>query len=175
MPLATNTATMAEVTPVVADPGPVPTGAGASAIPPLATGKSSGSVSVGATRATIDVSSAKPGVGQPVDLVGHLLGGSHAKVDGAHFHISGPGLTAGTDVSAVDDGAGAYHASFAFMQPGRFEVDFGVRADGAQARAVRMLVVGDGRAAQPASPTDTAAGSPAAPPATAPTPSAKWM
>jgi serine/threonine-protein kinase len=173
-PSATSAVAVAEVAPVVADPDPA---VGVSAIPPLATGKPQGSAGVGATRATIDVSSARPGVGQPVDLVGHLLGSAHAKVDGAHFHIAGPGIAAGTDVSAVDDGAGSYHATFAFMQPGRFEVDFGVRADGTQARAVRMLVVGDGHA-PPAVPTDTSVATPAtpaAPAAPAPTPSAKWM
>jgi serine/threonine-protein kinase len=167
------TATVAEVAPVVAAPDPGTSVADVSAIPPLATGKPQGSVGAGATRATIDVSSAKPGVGQPVDLVGHLLGGAHTRIDGAHFHISGPGITAGTDVSAVDDGGGAYHASFAFMQSGRFEVDFAVRADGAQARAVRMLVVGDGHAPLPAT---TSTDTPAATSAPAPTSSAaKWM
>ncbi len=176
VPPAATVAAMAEVTPVVADPERATSAAGTSAIPPLVTGKPQGSAGVGATRASIDVSSAKPGVGQPIDLVGRLQG-THTKVDGAHFHISGPGLTAGTDVTAVDDGAGSYRASFAFMQPGRFEVDFAVRADGTQARAVRMIVAGDPRASQPAPPTDTSVAAPAGPPATAPAsaPSAKWM
>ena len=161
--------TVAEVVPVAADPGP--SVASTSTIPPLATGKPS--AAAGAMRATVDVSSAKPGVGQPVDLVGHLLGG-HTKVDGPHFHIAGPGIAAGTDVSAVDDGSGAYRASFTFMQPGRFEVDFAARVDAAPARAARMLVVGDGRSSQPASaPTDSPAAGPV--PAPAPTPSSKWM
>ena len=71
--------------------------------------------------------------------------------------------------------SGAFRASFTFMQPGRFEVDFGARADGTQARTARMVVVGDGRTSQPTlAPTDTPA---ATAPAAGPTPSAnaKWM
>jgi serine/threonine protein kinase len=166
------TATVADVTPVVVDPDPSVPVAGTSAIPPLAVGRSSASAMAGATRATIDVSNGKPGVGEPVDLVGHLAG-AHARVDGAHFHIAGPGIAAGTDLSAVDDGSGAYHASFTFMQAGRFEVDFGVRADGTPARAARMLVVGGGQTPSPATaPTDA---QPAATPAGTASGTAKWM
>lgn len=151
--------------PVVVEPDTTTSVSSVSSIPPLATGKPSAGAT--ASRAAIDVSSARPGVGQPVDLVGHIGGGPHAKVDGAHFHISGPGIAAGTDVSAVDDGSGAYHASFAFMQPGRFQVDFIARADGAMTRAARLLVVGGGPAAAPPAETE--------PTAPAPTPSGKWM
>ncbi len=169
------TVAMAEVTPVAVEPTPLPSTASVSAIPPLATGKPLGSAGAGPTRATLDVSSLKPGVGQPVDLVGHLVGGTHAKIDGAHFHIAGPGIAAGTDLGAVDDGSGAYRASFTFMQPGRFEVDFGARADGTQARTARMVVVGDGRTSQPAvAPTDTPAAT-ATVPGPTPSASAKWM
>jgi serine/threonine-protein kinase len=155
--------------PLVVEPEPTTSATSVSSIPPLATGKPSAGAT--ASRATVDVSSARPAIGQPVDLVGHLLGG-HAKVDGAHFHISGPGIAPGTDVSAVDDGTGAYHASFTFMQAGRFEVDFVAHADGALTRAARLLVVGDGRSASPAAaPTDAQPTTPAP----AATPSSKWM
>ena len=156
--------------PVVMEPDPTTPSTSTSVIPPLATGKPSAGAT--ASRATVDVSSARPGIGQPVDLVGHLLGGAHARVDGAHFHISGPGIAPGTDLSAVDDGTGAFHASFTFMQAGRFEVDFAARADGAQTRAARLLVVGDGKTASPAG-TSTDVQPPT--PAPAATPSGKWM
>ena len=149
----------------------------ATAIPPLSLDRASSSIAsatAGAARAVIDTSSAKPAIGQPVDFVGRLVGGHPAKVDGARFHISGPGIPPGTDVSAVDDGSGAYRASFTFMQAGRFEVDFGIRADGTPARASRLLVVGDSRNQAPAAAqTDTPPRAPA--PAPAPSPSAKWM
>lgn len=153
---------------------PAPTG-----IPPLAVdrgqGGQGGAPASGAARAMLDVSSARPMVGQPVDLVGRLPG-SHAKVDGPRFHVAGPGLP-GADVSAVDDGSGAYRASFTFLQAGRFQVDFLARTDGAPARAVRMLVVTDGQAA-PAGPADTLpSAATAAPPPPSPSaaPGPKWM
>ncbi len=167
-PSASASLAVASAQPVVMEPDPTTPSTSISSIPPLATGKPSAGAT--ASRAIVDVSSARPGVGQPVDLVGRLLGPAHARVDGAHFHISGPGIAPGTDLSAVDDGTGAFHASFTFMQAGRFEVDFAARADGAQTRAARLLVVGDGKTASPAgTSTDVQ------PPAPAATPSGKWM
>jgi len=177
---ATATATTTgDVVPTVSpEPPPaVPGSVVATAIPPLSLDRASSSIAsatAGAARAVIDTSSAKPAIGQPVDFVGRLVGGHPSKVDGARFHISGPGIPPGTDVSAVDDGSGAYRASFTFMQAGRFEVDFGIRADGTPARASRLLVVGDSRNQAPAAAqTDTPP--PAPVPAPAPSPSAKWM
>jgi hypothetical protein len=161
-----------------ADPsGPVagPTPVSVAPIPPLAVDRASARASgttAGAARAVIDVSSGRPAVGQPVDLVGRLVGGHPSRVDGARFHISGPGIAPGTDISAVDDGSGTYRASFTFLQPGRFEIDFGVRADGSAARAARLVVVGDPRTAPAAAaPTDVVPPAPAP----APSPSGKWM
>lgn len=165
-------ATPTEEPAIVAPPAeaPPPPATVVAPIPPLAVDHAQPSSSATASvRATFDVSAAKPGVGAPVDFVGHLAGGKPAHVDGAHFHFTGPGV-AGTDVSAADDGAGGYRASFMFLQAGRYQVDFLAKADGAPVRSSRALQVGDVRptGGTPAPTADTPA-----PPA--PTASAKWM
>ena len=40
-----------------------------------------------------------------------------------------------------EDGTGVFRTTFTFLQPGRFEVVFGARIDGAQARASRVVLV----------------------------------
>jgi hypothetical protein len=176
-PSASASAMATATTPVTATPsGPIEIQATARdpGIPPLAAGPSavpSGSASSG-SRASVDVSNAKPSVGQPVDFVAHIAG-AHARTEGARFHFTGPGVAPGTDVSAADDGSGGYRASFTFMQPGRFEVVFGARVDGSPTRAVRLVVVGDGRSvpAPPAPGPAPSAGPTPAPPSS----SAGWL
>jgi serine/threonine protein kinase len=179
-PSASATATATTTTPGAATPSmPIEIQAAAAnpAIPPLAAGPSavpSASAGSGA-RASIDVSNAKPAVGQPVDFVAHIAGGAHARTEGARFHFAGPGIAPGTDVSAADDGSSAYRASFTFMQPGRFEVVFGARVDGTAARAARLVVVGDGRSVPAPPPGPAPAPSPAPAPAPVPPSSAGWL
>ncbi len=179
-PSASASATATTTTPVNAKPStPIEIQAAAvdPAIPPLAAGPSavpSGSATSGA-RSSIDVSNAKPSVGQPVDFVAHI-GGAHTRTEGPRFHFAGPGIAPGTDVSAADDGSGAYRASFTFMQPGRFEVIFGARVDGTATRAARLVVVGDGRSAPGPAPGPAPAPAPSpAPPAPAAPSSAGWL
>ncbi len=181
---------VASVEPVPIEPAASLAAGNAGALPPLvgrgapslAGAGGAGSAAAASARATVDTSSARPAVGTPVDLVGRL-GGTHARVESPHFRITGPGLSGGTDVSAVDDGAGAYRATFTFLQGGRFEVDFLAKADGTLTRAGRTLVVGGaapptGPATPPGDgPPPAAAGpaAPAGPAAAAPSASAKWM
>ncbi|HEY1697191.1 MAG TPA: protein kinase [Polyangiaceae bacterium] len=129
-------------------------------LPPLASGHVV--VASGAVRATVDVSNAKPGVGQPVDLTARVAGGARAKVEGAAFHIAGPGIAPGTRLDAAADGAGGFHATFAFLQPGRFDVSFTAKADGAPVRSSRLLVVGSGPTAPPTLPAAPPQGTPPA-------------
>jgi serine/threonine protein kinase len=114
-----------------------------SSIPPLSAGKL-GAVAGASPRVAVDVSNARPGVGQPVDLIARVAAGPHGKIDGAAFHIAGPGIAPGTRLDASPEGAGTYRATFTFLQGGRFEVSFSGRADGAPVRSARMLVVGGG-------------------------------
>jgi hypothetical protein len=123
-----------------------------------------------ATRVVLEASSSRPGLGQPVDFDARVIGASGArKVEAARFQISGPGLAPGTELPSPDDGSGTFRTTFTFLQPGRFDVRFGARANGVPVGASRAVTVGDA-VAQPAAPIST----PAEPAATSP-PSAKWL
>ena len=117
------------------------------AVPPLLglSPPSSGAAPAGPVRVAVETSSARPGVGQPLDLAARLAGGAtgHPRVEGAKFRIAGPGIAPGTELTAVDDGSGVLRTTFTFLQPGRFEVTFAARADGAPVRAMRLVVVDD--------------------------------
>jgi eukaryotic-like serine/threonine-protein kinase len=146
-------------------------------VPPLASAHGpGGAIAVAAAlRATLDASNAKPGVGDPVAFAAHIIGpaaGNRAKIEGAAFWISGPGLAGGTQLEAADDGSGAFHASFEFTQSGRFEVSFGARADGAPVHATRTIQVS--QAGNAPSPPPLATSS-SGPPSPSPASSAKWL
>jgi serine/threonine protein kinase len=123
----------------------------------------------------VETSNAKPGVGQPVDFAARFPASARpAKVDGALFLISGPGVAAGTSLPASDDGSGVFRTTFTFLQGGRFDVAFTARADGGPAHGVRSVIVGD-PGAVPLAPADEA---PAPPPANANSnaaPNARWL
>jgi serine/threonine-protein kinase len=108
--------------------------------------------------ATIDASTGRPGLGQPVDFVARIPGGAHGRVEGAHFQFSGPGLSGTTEVPAADDGTGTYRTTFAFLQTGRFDVRFAALTDGALLSAARTIVVGEAGATSrpPAAPAPAA-------------------
>jgi serine/threonine protein kinase len=144
-----------------------------SSLPPLVSARapSAAAIAVAAARATIDASSGKAGIGQPVDFSARVTAGpagSRAKTDAARFRISGPGIGGGTELPAADDGSGVFRTTFTFLQSGRFDVAFLARVDGATVRAARIVVV----EAAPIVPAPPASGRPAAP---APPASAKWM
>jgi len=118
-----------------------------------------------AVRVALDASNARPAVGQPVDFVARVSGPPGSRFDAASFHIAGPGLSAGTDMPAADDGSGVLRTTFTFMQAGRFEVTFNGRTASGPVRAARSVAVGDPSASSrtPAVPP-AAASPPAAPP-----------
>ena len=131
--------------------------------------------SAGPVRVAVETSSAKPGVGQPVDIAARVLGGagSRTHVDGARFRVAGPGIPSGTELTALDDGSAVFRTTFTFLQPGRYDVSFVARADGAVVRGGHAIVVDD-----PSSPAAPAAAPPqpsSAPPASPAGPPAKWM
>ncbi len=129
----------------------------------------------GGGRVVVDASSARPGIGQPVDFVAHLPSSARsAKVDGAQFLIAGPGIAAGTALPASDDGSGVYRTTFTFLEDGHFDVAFTARADGAPLRGGRAVVVGEPSATPPA----PAAEAPTPAPANANSnaaPGARWL
>ena len=144
-------------------------------LPPLLAsghGVPSASGTAGGAHASVDASAAKPAIGQPVEFTARVTGASKgAKIDGARFLVSGPGVSSALD--ATDAGGGVYKTSFTFLEDGRFTVSFNARADGNAVSASRALVVG---AAKPP-PLPPASGGatthPTAP--TAPTGSGGWM
>jgi len=142
-----------------------------SALPPLVSARAPSATPGAVARAVIDAPSGKPSIGQPVDFSARILGGSaasRAKAEGARFHVSGPGIGAGADLPAADDGSGVLRATFVFPESGRFDVSFLARVDGAPVRAARVVVV-----ESPPTPPSASAARSAAPPA--PSPSAKWL
>jgi serine/threonine-protein kinase len=152
----------APVSPVaVAEPG----------IPALASGHPAGGTA--GVRAIVEVSSAKPGIGQPVDLAGRIQGSPRAKIEGASFHIAGPGIPAGTHLDGTDDGSGVLRATFTFLQSGRFEVSFTARADGVPVRGAHVVIVGDVKPLPAAGAASSVAPLPA--PSPAPSDSTKWL
>jgi hypothetical protein len=146
------------------------------AVPPLASVRALAAPAAPsvAARATLDASDSKPSVGQPVDFSARIVsvpGGAHGKIDGASFHVAGPGVAPGMQLEAVDEGSGVFRTTFTFSQAGRFEVTFGARTEGAPVRAVRALQVvaaGGPKAAAPLPPESGEA-------LPAPSPSAKWL
>jgi hypothetical protein len=175
----------AEIDVVAQSPVEAPRGAGAASasgmapsegasVPPLVALRSATGTAGGATtRATLDASNGRPGLGQPVDFVARIPN-ARSRVEGARFQFSGPGLAGSSEVPASDDGGGAYRTTFTFLQPGRFDVRFSARADGAPVSVVRSVVVGDvgGPGAAAAAPHATPEATPA--PA-APTATGKWL
>ena len=138
-------------------------------IPALAGGRAAAVAAAGVARAIVDVSNARPGVGQPVDLAARIQGGNRPKVDAATFHIAGPGIPSGTRTEANDDGSGVFRATFTFQQGGRFEVAFTARADGAAVRAAHVILVGEVKPLPaPASPSSLG-------PPPAPSDGTKWL
>jgi serine/threonine-protein kinase len=160
--------------------GPEPAVAVEPAIPPLSGSRgapsSAAAGSASGARATVDVSNAKPAIGQPVDLAARVLSGPHPKIEGPAFHIAGPGIAPGTRLEASDDGSGVYRATFTFLQSGRFDVSFTAKVDGGAVKSARAVVVGETKSSPPPLPPSSApAVPPPPPPATAPTGSVRWM
>jgi hypothetical protein len=120
---------------------PVPALDALGPIPPLSSSHAA-AAATGGVRVAVDVSNARPGVGQPVDLIARVGGVTRPKVDSASFLIAGPGIAPGTHLDASGSGAGTYGATFTFLQSGRFEVTFTARADGSPVRSARAITVG---------------------------------
>jgi eukaryotic-like serine/threonine-protein kinase len=135
----------------------------ASSVASAGTHSASSAAPPNSTRAVVESSSGKPGIGQPVDFVARVVAATRpTKVEAARFVIAGPGIAPGTELPASDDGSGAFRTTFTFLQGGHFQVDFSASADGAPVRGGRAVVVGEG-----VPPAPVPAQSPAAPPTNA--------
>ncbi len=107
-------------------------------VPPLAPGP----------RGSLEVSAAKPRVGQGVTFVARV-GGPKARVDDPHFRLDGPGLVADTKLTALPQSPGVYQTSFTFFEGGKYEVGFTARVDGAMMKITRVITVDGGENAIP--------------------------
>ncbi len=90
---------------------------------------------MGPFRTAMDVSPAKPHVGQPVDLVVKvttLAGGPPKKpLEDPHFSVLGSavGGEGSAQLPAFSDAEGIFRASFTFLAPGKYEVTFHAKSD----------------------------------------------
>jgi serine/threonine-protein kinase len=102
--------------------------------------------------ATLEASPLKPKLGQSVEFTARTFsaaGGNPKSVSDAAFTLSGPGIGAGTKLSAMSEGS-TFRGGFSFLEAGKYEIDFTAKVDGANVRAVRNVVVeGPGGAANP--------------------------
>ena len=136
----------------------------------------------GPFRTALDVSPAKPNVGQAVDLVVKVTSsGAPPKkpLEDPHFVVSGApiGGAGNVQLPAFSDEGGVFRASFTFLAPGKYEVTFLAKSDAQVIKAERALVTHEAANSNPA-PNNGAAPANTAPsdtPSAAPSASVKWM
>ena len=86
----------------------------------------------------------------------------------ARFTVAGPGTPGGVRMPAVMIGPGVFKASYAFLEPGRFEITFTAQADDKPVSATRSIT-----AVEVLPPVPTPAPKPA--PSSPPPGNVKWM
>jgi hypothetical protein len=155
-------------------PKPTPQGA----MPPRASTARLPPLPAGTSRVVLEPSVPRPKVGQSVTFTARVAAPPAAGhgLDDPRFVINGPGLATDTKLGAIPGAGGAYAATFTGFEPGKYEVTFDARLDGAPVRASRVVTLD----ADPSGPgaTQTLPGVPVAPsasPGTPPIPSGKWL
>ena len=119
-------------------------------------------------KALVDVSVATPRLGQTVDMTAKVMP-QKGELGDPGFTIAGPGVPGGVRVPAITAAPGVFKASYAFLEAGKFEIQFTAQAEGGKGPSAKRTVVAsaDPPSAPPAPPAST--------PPPAPTPSVKWM
>ena len=117
-------------------------------------------------KALVDVSNASPKLGQTVELTARIAP-NKGDFEAPSFTIVGPGVPGGVRMPAQSPAPGVFKASYAFLEPGRFDITFSTQEDGRPITAKRSVT------AVAAAPTPPPTPTPTAPPA--PTGSVKWM
>jgi len=119
-------------------------------------------------KALVDVSVAMPRLGQTVDITAKVMP-QKGELGDPGFTIAGPGVPGGVRVPAITAAPGVFKASYAFLEAGKFEIQFTAQAEGGKGPSAKRTVVAsaDPPPAPPAPPAST--------PPPAPTPSVKWM
>jgi hypothetical protein len=131
-------------------------------------------VQAASPRATLDATPPHPKVGQPVSFTARVAGASGAPktVEDQRFLINGPSLPADSRLAAVPEPGSVYVATFAGFEPGKYEVLFDAKVDGAAVHASRTVLI---EGAPPAPPASASAASSNSRPSTPPVPSGKWL
>lgn len=122
-------------------------------------------------KALLDVSSASPRLGQTIELTARIAP-AKGDFDAPGFTIVGPGVPGGIRMPAQSAGPGVFKASYAFLEPGRFEIAFSTQESGKPISAKRSVTAGSA-APNPSPPAPAPTPTPTSPPA--PTGSVKWM
>jgi hypothetical protein len=116
----------------------------------------------------LESSAGQPRLGQTVELTARVAP-PKGTFESPLFTITGPGLGGGVVMPGQSGAPGVWKASYAFAEPGRFEVAFTTQTEGKALKAARSLVSGD---PAPAPKLPDPAPKPTAP---VPTASVKWM
>ena len=132
-------------------------------VAPAAVPSASSSSAASSFKVLLEANVGAPRVGQTVEFTARVAPTKGA-FEGASFAINGPGLGGGATMPAQSPSPGVFKASFAFLEPGRFDVTFTAQADGKPLKAGRSLTAGAPPAPKPPDPAK-----PPPPPATAPT------
>jgi serine/threonine-protein kinase len=114
-------------------------------------------------KALLDVSSASVQLGQTVSLTARIAP-NKGDFDAPGFTVSGPGIPGGVRMPAQNPSPGVFTASYAFLEPGKFEVSFSTSEHGRPITAKRTVSA----ATAPPSPAPNE-------PTPAPPGSVKWM
>ena len=119
-------------------------------------------------KALVDVSVATPRLGQTVDITAKVMP-PKGELGDPGFTIAGPGVPGGVRVPAITAAPGVFKASYAFLEAGKFEIQFTAQAEGGKGPSAKRTIVAS------ADPPPTPPAPPASTPSPAPTPSVKWM
>jgi hypothetical protein len=146
---------------LVKPPEPPPTSAPSSAKPPP-------SVQVAHIdyKALLDASTATPRLGQTVEFTARIAPNKGDFNDPA-FTIVGPGIPSGVRMPAQAASPGIFKASYAFLEPGKFDVTFSTQEGARPINAKRAITASN----PPPLPSPT----PSQTPSPTPTGSVKWM
>jgi hypothetical protein len=120
-------------------------------------------------KALVDVSVSTPRLGQTVELTARIAP-NKGDFDSPGFVIVGPGVPGGIRMPAQTPSPGVFHASYAFLEPGRFEITFSTTENGRAISAKRVVTAGN-----PPPPGPSPTSNPTPSPAPTPTGSVKWM
>ncbi len=94
--------------------------------------------------ATIDLAPGKALVMAPVTITVHLTVGNgppKALAESASLTVTGPNVPPGTLIPILAEGPATIRGAISFLEPGKFELTFNAKVDGATVKVSRVVVV----------------------------------